>query len=53
MTQTEHRCEQNPSYWSRPIYVEEGQWILNINDEYFVDLNFCPYCGMKLEEPNL
>ena len=25
-----------------------GRWCLNVNDEYGVDITFCPFCGERL-----
>ena len=53
MPETEHRCEGMPG--SRIIGKAVKRWILWTDESRFdgMEINFCPWCRMKLEESEL
>lgn len=47
----EHHCNDLPKYIQIYLHIYNYRWIMiNIKDNYYEYIKFCPYCGQKLRE---
>ena len=52
MTQYFHECREKGEY-DNHIWLDKGEWIFDTdNGMRGPTIEFCPYCGIKLIEPN-
>jgi hypothetical protein len=51
MTYTSHDCDKQKHVDGVVIY-SRGRWVIIVETHGDAEpINFCPYCGVKLEEP--
>lgn len=48
---TRHECPEDSKdhSWNKDIIYLGGGWNLDNGDDGLIDIDYCPYCGAKLE----
>jgi len=42
-----HKCDEQEAGWD--ICKYESTWIIDVNGEFWISINYCPYCGEELK----